>query len=397
MTNQQASRRISSISLLAALALSCIQAQARTYIVTSANDTGEGTLRAILETAPLDPFGDQIFFNLPPHQRTIDLTSGELIIDRLVKIDGGEAGIKLSGLQQHRVIRVTRRGVATLNNLTIEKGYLSGQADDTSFPLAGAGILNAGHLTLQRVTLQDNHLRIHPGPSPTSSAQADDTARHNGGGAIANASSGSVLLLDSLIWKNTIDVITGDGGAMLNEGQLVVQNSTFTENWLIGVSGHGGALSNQGIAALINSTVGENGVSYSSQGYNTGAGIYNSQAGKLSVSYSTIANNRRGQVSGNPTLDQQSLDNHGGQVWLTHTAYPLGDPSHFNDFHYNYLGPDARLSSLGMYGGLTPTYLPLADSPLIDNGQPNCNLLQDQRRQPRTPDGRCDIGAVEVK
>lgn len=68
----------------------------------------------------------------------------------------------------------------------------------------------------------------------------------------------------------------------------------------------------------------------------------------------------------------------------------------------NITSVDPLLAPLAMTGGLTPTMLPLAGSPLIDAGDNASCLASDQRGLPRPVDklgggAICDIGAVEVQ
>lgn len=68
------------------------------------------------------------------------------------------------------------------------------------------------------------------------------------------------------------------------------------------------------------------------------------------------------------------------------------------------VGIDPRLGVLGANGGLGPTRIPLADSPLLDaipaaacQSGPAAGIVTDERGLPRPALGGCDIGAVEVQ
>jgi gliding motility-associated-like protein len=146
-----------------------------TYTVTTNSDSGaDGTIGASLAADQSDggglsmrealnwaQAGDQITFSTG---MTISLASGELVISKGITIDGdlnndGVPDVTIDAGYHSRVIDVTS-GVVTLDGLTIQHGLLSGagankgQAGGSSF---GAGISNAGTLTLMDVTVTHNY------------------------------------------------------------------------------------------------------------------------------------------------------------------------------------------------------------------------------------------------
>ena len=60
------------------------------------------------------------------------------------------------------------------------------------------------------------------------------------------------------------------------------------------------------------------------------------------------------------------------------------------------LTADPNLGSLQNNGGLTPTMLPAANSPVLGAGDPSLSPATDQRGQPRPSDGPTDLGSVQV-
>jgi hypothetical protein len=110
-------------------------------VVTNSNDNGAGSLRATLATACT---GSTITF--ASGINLITLTSGELVIDKNLTINGpGAAGLTISGNQASRVFKIT--GVTVVfNGLTIANGR-------SDF---GGGIYNEGNVTITNSTLSGN-------------------------------------------------------------------------------------------------------------------------------------------------------------------------------------------------------------------------------------------------
>ncbi|WP_137937503.1 choice-of-anchor Q domain-containing protein [Chitinivorax sp. B] len=399
--------------LATAIALITLPAMswAKLYTVTSPNDAGQGTLRTILQQIPTESQGNEIIFNLPDHSRVIHLTSGEILLNKSVRIDGGKQGITLNANGKSRVIQITQNKVVTLANLTITKGYLHNYIADSDMgkTVFGAGILNYGVLTLDHVLIKDNWLIADMRPNlksaPRKAAAALDgfnLGNLEGGGGICNKPGATLHIMNSTLNNNGIAVASGFGGGVQNAGNMIIQNSAILDNSLSAAVGWGGGIANVGQAAIINSTIAQNYVGSSGWGFNYGSGLYNGFGGKLSVSYSTIKHNLRGDEMGNSHVDWQQLFNDtehspAGQAWLNHTVWEHADRKFFVDLGNNYLGSDAKLGPLTDNGGPTLTFQPLPGSPLIDAGKTNCTMFVDQRGMPRSPKGRCDIGAVEVK
>lgn len=115
----------------------CLQASAATITVVNTNDAGAGSLRqAIASAAP----GDTINFAVTG---TIALTSGQLLIDKNLTIQGpGADSLTISGNHASRVFQ-NGAGMTALDGLTIADGKIT---DNNS--AAGGGIYNgAGALT----------------------------------------------------------------------------------------------------------------------------------------------------------------------------------------------------------------------------------------------------------
>jgi hypothetical protein len=101
-----------------------------TLTVTSAADSGAGTLRADIAAAKA---GDTIVFAPSLDGKTITLSSGELNITKGVTIQGPGAGqLTVSGNNQSRVFEVNASQPVVLTGLTIINGSSNG----------GGGLLN---------------------------------------------------------------------------------------------------------------------------------------------------------------------------------------------------------------------------------------------------------------
>src|SRR5438876_3459679 len=105
------------VVLLCAVA---IPARATTIIVTNTNDSGPGSLRQALADAN---DGDTI--DATSISGTITLTTGELLVDKSVTINGAGADVlAVDGNMISRVFRIPMSGeTITISGLTIRNGH----------------------------------------------------------------------------------------------------------------------------------------------------------------------------------------------------------------------------------------------------------------------------------
>ena len=146
------------------------------------------------------------------------------VVTKGVTIRGpGTGSLNVDGQNLHRVFWVTPEAEATIANLTIQRGKITGDV--------GGGIINDGILTLENVAVRDS-----------------EAAGSSGGGMY---SSNSLTLRESTIAGNR----AGGGGGVAGYGILDVRGSTFSDN-------HGdiaGAiLFFSGTASVTNSTLSSN-------------------------------------------------------------------------------------------------------------------------------------------
>src|SRR5262249_16261039 len=97
-----------------------------TLTVTSAADSGAGSLRAAIVAAQS---GAQIAFDHHPRGQTITLTSGELAITKSLDIEGlGADRLTVSGNHASRVFDVSANTTVTIAGMTITDGLANGSA-----------------------------------------------------------------------------------------------------------------------------------------------------------------------------------------------------------------------------------------------------------------------------
>ena len=148
---------IESHNVLSADAMAAYQYALSTITVTSNADSGVGSLRSALSSAVA---GDIITFNA---SMTVNLNS-QLVISKNLTIEGdldhnGTPDVTLSGQYKTQVLMVNSGITATLDGLVITQGLAVGNGaaagvDGTA--AMGGGIVNAGNLTLNNVTVTSN-------------------------------------------------------------------------------------------------------------------------------------------------------------------------------------------------------------------------------------------------
>ena len=253
----------SKLFLLLILIFTGLPASAVAMVVTTANDSGDGSLRQAIADAPA---GSTLTFDPLLSGQTITLDGNELLIDKDLTIDASALpeGITIDANRLSPVLNIAAAAPApqptvSLNSLTITGGNAL---------FTGGGIFNGGDLTLLNSTIADN------------------SAVNGDGGGIFNG--GDLTLLNSTIADNSAGGnFSGGGGGIFNQGSLSVLNSTISENSTSGgFSGGGGGIFNHGSLSVLNSTIADNSANSSGRG----GGIFN-DGGDLSVSDSTIADN----------------------------------------------------------------------------------------------------------
>lgn len=379
--------------LLAALLLAGVAAPAwaTTRTVTSAGESGPGSLREIL--GQVDP-GDTIVFDLG-ESAVIPVTSKDLVIDEDLTIIGpGAERLWLDGQSRGRTIFNIVKGRVEIRGLGIR--------NSSYWAIWNRG----GDLTLHGMTFENNRAPQNGKAGAilniTTLSVGDSMFRGNaaagGAGAVLNVGEATIVR------SSFVDNTSSDGGAIINDGTMVVDASTFADNVVVAqFGGSGGAIRNNGQLAIRDSTFTGN--------HCTGAGcaIHNHTAATLTITASTLADNdapnspgasaifRYGPVSigrsiiagscggGAPTSLGDNLGTGGGCVT---------DVVATNDRNVS----DIALDPLAGNGGPTQTRLLRDGSPALDAVLVNAAdcIGTDQRGLPRRSGIGCDIGAVEM-
>ena len=316
--------------------------------VANANDSGPGSLRqAIADVCA----GGTISFDPSLNGQTIVLTSGELAIDNDLTIVGPAANLlAVSGNNQSRIFNVGQGTVVNVSGLTLTSGQVSSAT-------LGAGILNAGTLTLTGCTVSSNQVVY-------------DGVHDANAGGIMNQPPGSLSLLNCAVYGNSAFY----GAGIYNYGHLTVTQSTISSN----------------VASVF------------------GAGILS--WGDASLTFVTLADNVHVgvQVGGGPVtfqdcvFDSNSGGNFGGGGTITSLGYNLSSDATGNLTAAGDLpNTSAQLGPLADNGGPTLTQALLPGSPAIDAGTNGAigSLAYDQRGPgyPRLVGGRVDMGAFELQ
>jgi len=342
---------------------------------------------------------------IPPSGGDGDDT-GDLDITTSIAITGAGADRTIiDGNATDRVFDISVGQFAGLTGVTVRNGL---QSDN------GGGIRNAGILTMDHSTIEDNHT----------------FANGITGDGAGIYSTGSLDIFFSTIRSNQVTGL-GNGGGIASYGTAVVRTSTISSN---GANNGGGifVLSHSQYFYVIDSTLSGNAA------YNDGGGISNIEAAGSSdvvglYSTSVLGNDASSDADGmgegggiyapgingsrfivvntivaDNTINARSafddcvggIEAYGANLYTM--AVPFGCTVGGN-------GTDAMrqvsLETIGPLqdnGGPTFTHALLVNSEAIDgtNGQacvdPNGTPLStDQRDAPRTVGARCDIGAYE--
>lgn len=409
------------------LALFCatgMPAYATTITVTKTNDSGPGTLRQALADVQ---DGDTIEFNFGG-AATISLTSGELVINKNITVNGPGANLltisRAQGAANFRVFHVRPAHTVTIQGVTISNG--SGQG----FAIGGAGIWNDhSNLTVNDCVLTGNAvdrkvsgggISNDAGDAGTASLTINNSIiseNNHGSGGTANFGGG--IYNYGINGNATLTVnnstLSGNesfqGGGLFNDGGVpggnavvTINNSTFSGNY---ADQYAGGIMNEGnegghaTVTVTNSTFAAN----SSCNCNFFAGaIFNDGNREPGGALLEMANTI---FKGGPT-NPRNIDNQGGVVIsdgynLTNDAGVLNTNGGIGDFNApgDQINTDPILGPLQDNGGSTLTHALLPGSPAIDAGDPNFTPppFFDQRGPgfDRVVNGRIDKGSFEVQ
>jgi predicted outer membrane repeat protein len=365
--------------------------------VTNTNDVGPGSLRQALADAQ---DGDDIQFDPNLNGQTINLTSGELVIDKNITIVGpGQDLLTVSRSSPNlfRIFHVMAGHTVTIEGLTIKNGK------NGSGP--GGGIYNDhATLTIESCVVANNSSSDQGGGiyCDGSGGSASLTIRNSVvrdntvlpmfgsgepyGGGIANID--STLTIDNsqvtgnaarAYWSS--EIYLGNGGGVYNDGtnaSLTITNSLVSNN-IAGMPfsqprGHESGISNLGSRATPNKnhpfgpTLMSLGVGYGGGVYNTGTlTITNTELSSNSATFggggfhgdgsltnSTISGNQSwggngGGIAGDPIVNNCTIS--GNQAWV-YGGGIYGSPTITNcTISGNHASPIGSFGGGGIYGG----------------------------------------------
>ena len=215
------------------LMLACtltVPAHGSTLLVSNTNDNGPGSLRQALADAS---DGDMI--DATGVAGVITLTTGELLVDKSVAINGAGADVlAVDGNITSRIFQIGSGKTVTISGLTIRNGQGN----------FGGGIFNGDTATL---TIINSTLSGNTGGF---------------GGGIFN--SGTLTIVSSTVSGNT----ASEGAGIYNAGATTstITNSTFSGN----TAGGGGASLNLGTLQITNSTLSDNSADFAGGIFNLG-------------------------------------------------------------------------------------------------------------------------------
>jgi hypothetical protein len=220
-------------------------------LVLNEEDSGEGSLRQVLEDAEENQCE---VIKFVPDVSKITLSNQLEIPSMTLIIDGGDDGVTVSGNNSTRVLYVNCGADVILQHLTITNGNTAG---------SGGGIYNNGGT----VTVGSD------------STVSDNTATGRGGGIYNN---GGTVMVNDMLSGNT----AGRGGGMYNNGGMIFVNGTVSGN---SATNDGGGIYNNGGTI----TIASGGTVSNSTATVNGGGIYNTNGGTVFVN---------GTVSGNTAV-----------------------------------------------------------------------------------------------
>ena len=239
-------------------------------------------------------------------------TPDTLLVASAVTIIGPGAGaLAISGENLTRIMQVNSGVVATFNDLTFLDGRLTGTN-------RGAGVLNNGTLTLNRVVFDSNESSNH-------------------GAAVSTSATGTLKVTDSIFIGNK--TVGGSGGAIYSGSNLanalVIERSAFISNEAssAGAIYLDGSDYELGTATIVSSTFSGNKALAG-----TGGAIKNSSgAPPLTILNSTIAYN--------------SSTSSGGGIWMHHV-----EENHFT-LHNTIVAHNDSISTIyeNIWEDLNPT------------------------------------------
>jgi hypothetical protein len=240
--------------------------------------------------------GDTINFSVTG---TIALTAGELVINKNLTINGPGANLlTISGNNASRVLYINSNVTATLDQLTIANGRVSGSGGTYQ----GGGVYNSGSVTISNSTISGNAL-----DGSSSNPVAGGGIYNNGGTVMLNNSTLSGNAVESFITGGDLQASAWSygGGLASSGGSVTITGCTIHGNLLAAYSisprEYGGGIYNTGGSITITSST------LSGHQAGAGGGIYNEGNGDLKLISSTLFGNQAATGGGIHNRDNSTL------------------------------------------------------------------------------------------
>jgi filamentous hemagglutinin family protein len=361
-----------------------------TLAILTVLNTTDAAVNSLRDRINVALVGDTIRFDTTgvfATAQTITLTSGELLINKNLTIQGtGANNLTISGNDASRVINITG-GAVNIDGLTVANGRLNG-ANGAGIRVAGAtlNLANSVIANNQIVVSNNDGAGLENGGTTTlTNVTVRNNTGNDDGGGITN--SGTLTIINSTLSNNTAigsGSITSGGGALLNTtgGTATLINTTVSGN----TAKVGGGIRNDGGLTLLNSTVANN------RATGGGGGVVNT-FGAVTIKNTIIATNIDTSISNTPDLGNAfGLVTDVGNNLIGNTAN-AGFPITF--VASTLINVNPLLAPLGNYGGTTQTHALLPGSPALNAGSNTGVAATDQRGATRIFGGTVDIGAVE--
>lgn len=206
----------------------------------------------------------------------------ELVIRRDANLDGG-GNITLDGGGERRVLGIDDNITVILTGFSFANGVTPGE---------GAGVQNAGNLTLSDCTISGN-------TAGAEECELTEESPCSRGGGVQNAREATLTIERCTIAGNTAN----RGGGIFNEGTMTLTDSSVTGSTargcvseLLGPCSAGGGVLNVGTLDIVRATVADN------QAATFGGGVRNDST--ISIRDTTISGNRANRGAGFTNIEE---------------------------------------------------------------------------------------------
>jgi CSLREA domain-containing protein len=376
---------------------------ATTYTVSKIADTNDGmcdadcSLREAVTAANATVDNDIILFALPlfASPQAITLSGTEIVIANngsLTIYGTGANRLTVSGNNASRIISISDNGVANIHHIRFTGGTGAGAVNTGR----GGAIYNNGGTALISHCVFTGNTGANGGAMNNATAgtltiansvMANNTAT-SVGGALQNFSTSTMHIINTSITGNSCGTSSTGGGAMQGNGAITMTNVTMSGNSSLA---SGGGLYYNGTGLTLTNTTITGNTSASNAG-----GLHKSTVTNNANIRNSIISGNTGGASPDVTNVFNSLGNNIIGTVGTSTGWVGSDLQNTNPL----------ITPLGFYGGLGMTHALVGPSPALNAGQncvvdlscaasnPPVAVTTDQRGAVR-PTAAVDIGAFE--